>query len=37
MKRLVEKFIINSIHVLAANSANKNYGGFGATVLILKK
>ncbi len=37
MKRLVEKFIISSIQVLAANSANKNYGGFGATVLILKK
>ena len=37
IKRLVEKFIINSIHILAANSANKNYGGFGATVLILKK
>ena len=37
LKRLVEKFIINSLHVLAANSANKNYGGFGATVLIIKK
>ena len=37
IKRLVEKFIINSTHILAANSANKNYGGFGATVLILKK
>ena len=37
IKKLVEKFIINSIHILAANSANKNYGGFGATVLILKK
>jgi DNA-nicking Smr family endonuclease len=37
IKRLVEKFILNSSHVLAANSANKNYGGFGATLLILKK
>ena len=37
IKKLVEKFIINSVHILAANSANKNYGGFGATVLILKK
>ncbi|MBT3548756.1 MAG: Smr/MutS family protein [Gammaproteobacteria bacterium] len=37
LKRLVEKFIINSLHILAANSANKNYGGFGATILILKK
>ena len=37
IKRLVEKFIISSIHILAANSANKNYGGFGASVLILKK
>ena len=33
LKRLVEKFIINSLHILAANSANKNYGGFGEDIL----
>ena len=37
LKRLVEKFIISSIHILAACSDNKNYGGLGASIMILKK
>ena len=37
IKRLVEKILISSPHVLAASSANKHNGGHGATCLILKK
>mgnify|MGYP001315610333 CR=1 FL=1 len=37
IKRLVEKILISSPHVLAACSANKHNGGHGATCLILKK
>ena len=37
IKKLVEKILINSPHVLAASSANKKDGGHGATYLILKK
>ena len=36
LKRLVEKIIISSPHILAANSANRNNGGRGATVLLMK-
>ena len=36
LKRLVEKIIISSPHVLAANSGNLNNGGRGATVLLMK-
>ena len=37
IKNLVEKIILTSPYVLAANSANKNNGGRGATVLLIKK
>ena len=37
IKNLVEKIILASPYVLAANSANKNNGGRGATVLLIKK
>ena len=37
IKKLVEKVLINSPHVLAASSANKKDGGHGATYLILKR
>ena len=36
LKRLVEKIVISSPHILAANSANKSNGGRGATVLLMK-
>ena len=37
IKNLVEKIILASPYILAANSANKNNGGRGATVLLIKK
>ena len=37
IKKLVEKILTNSPHVLAASSANKKDGGHGATYLILKR
>ena len=36
LKRLVEKIVVSSPYILAANSANKNNGGRGATVLLMK-
>tara|TARA_B100001564_G_scaffold188285_1_gene158084 strand:- start:612 stop:1115 length:504 start_codon:yes stop_codon:yes gene_type:complete len=36
IKKLVEKMIISSPHVLAANSAIRSNGGRGATVLLIK-
>ena len=36
IKKLVEKIIISSPHVLAANSAIRSNGGRGATVLLIK-
>ena len=36
LKRLVEKIVISSPLILAANSANQSNGGRGATVLLMK-
>ena len=37
IKRLVEKIMIASPHILAANSADRKNGGRGATILLLKR
>ena len=36
IKKLVEKIIVSSPNVLAANSAIRSNGGRGATVLLIK-
>ena len=36
IKKLVEKLVIDSPHVLVATSASKNNGGRGATILLIK-